>query len=383
MVVASAPGKCILFGEHAVVYGQPAVAIAIDQRVQIEIQPTGKPGDDWKLDGMKFLPEKHPHLEGLRARIWHLSEETPSLSIKINSKIPSSAGLGSSAALSVAFTAALRAARGRRVDEDGWCEGFSSETKTNPYPRPTKGKDPGFERNGGKRLLGQSSVDEDECAIMGHAIEAEAQQGRASPIDSSTVSHGGCILLSSDVKAGLDWKYSRSLETPEGIRNWEIHEIVIPTDDVWLVIGNTRCYSSTSELVSQVADLIEAEPQKMQVIETIGAITRRGVSALIKGDMEKVGRCMTENHLLLRNLGVSSPELENLVRAAAHSSLGVKLTGAGGGGCMIALTRNPKETGEAIELAGGYSFKTSLNAIGVRLDSDQGSPFWTPGVADS
>jgi hypothetical protein len=50
---------------------------------------------------------------------------------------------------------------------------------------------------------------------------------------------------------------------------------------------------------------------------------------------------------------------------------------------MIALTRNPKETGEAIELAGGYSFKTSLNAIGVRLDSDQGAPFWTPGVADS
>ena len=54
MVQASAPGKCILFGEHAVVYGQPAVAIAIDQRVQIEIQPTGKPGDVWKLDGMKF-----------------------------------------------------------------------------------------------------------------------------------------------------------------------------------------------------------------------------------------------------------------------------------------------------------------------------------------
>ena len=87
MVVASAPGKCILFGEHAVVYGQPAVAIAIDQRVQIEIQPTGKPGDVWKLDGMKFMPEKHPHLEGLRARIWHLSEETPSLSIKINISI--------------------------------------------------------------------------------------------------------------------------------------------------------------------------------------------------------------------------------------------------------------------------------------------------------
>ena len=77
---------------------------------------------------------------------------------------------------------------------------------------------------------------------------------------------------------------------------------------------------------------------------------------------------MSENHLLLRNLGVSSPELENLIQAAAPSALGVKLTGAGGGGCMVALTRDPKTTSEAIELAGGRALISTFGNPGVRLD---------------
>ena len=71
------------------------------------------------------------------------------------------------------------------------------------------------------------------------------------------------------------------------------------------------------------------------------------------------------------------------MKAAASYSLGVKLTGAGGGGCMIALTREPKQTAESIELAGGRSIITSLGTSGVRIDDDDRVPFWTPGVADS
>ena len=77
---------------------------------------------------------------------------------------------------------------------------------------------------------------------------------------------------------------------------------------------------------------------------------------------------MSENHLLLRNLGVFA-ELENLIQAAAPTSLGVKLTGAGGGGCMVALTRDPKTTSEAIELAGGRVLISEARQPGVRLDS--------------
>ena len=365
------------------VYGQPAVAVAIDQRVRISVSPITDKSTYWRLDGMDFKPDRHPHLQGLKRRMWHHSVDTPPLDVKIISELPSASGLGSSAALSVAFTAALRAARGRRIDSQGWCEGFSSEMGTNPYLLPRKGVDNGFVRNGGQRLIGAAAVNEDECAIMGHAIEAEVQQGRASPIDSSTVSHGGCTLLSDDFESGIDWRYTRRLSTPEGERTWEIHEVPIKTEEVSLVIGNTGCHSSTSELVSRVASILKDRPERMNEILTIGSTARRGAAALVSGDMEKVGICMTENHLLLRGLGVSSPELENLVKAAAPSSLGVKLTGAGGGGCMIALTRNPRETAEAIELVGGRTLISSLGAPGVRIESEDGVPFWTPGVAES
>ena len=61
-VTASAPGKCILFGEHAVVYGQPAVAVAIEQRISVSIESLASDADTWRIDGMHFHPEKHPHV---------------------------------------------------------------------------------------------------------------------------------------------------------------------------------------------------------------------------------------------------------------------------------------------------------------------------------
>ena len=161
--------------------------------------------------------------------------------------------------------------------------------------------------------------------------------------------------------------------------SWEVHSVDLSkTEDVWLVIGNTGVHAPTSEQVAKVASLLESDPGKMAEIETIGIVARRGISALLKGDMESVGRAMSENHLLLRSLGVSCPELESLISAAAPTSLGVKLTGAGGGGCMIALTRDAKSTSEAIELAGGHTLISKLGATGMSVDSDQGAPLWDP-----
>ena len=117
-----------------------------------------------------------------------------------------------------------------------------------------------------------------------------------------------------------------------------------------------------------VAETLAENPSRMMEIQAIGTIARRGLAALVDGDYQAVGHAMSENHLLLRNLGVSSPELESLIRAAAPSSLGVKLTGAGGGGCMVALTRDPKQTSEAIELAGGRSLVSRIGNGGVRIE---------------
>lgn len=362
MVQASAPGKCILFGEHAVVYGQPAVAVAIDQRMNVKLELS----EDWRIDGMIFHPERHPHVDALRQRMWNSG---PPLSIKITGEIPPASGLGSSAALSVAASAALRCARGRQITNDDWAEGWTAASPNNVYNGPWEfGK-------GESVLFGTAAVDEDECAILSHAVEAHAQGGKASPLDSSTCSHGGCVVLSDKIENNLNWLYSRKLNN---IR-WEVHsiELDIP-NDIWLVIGNTGLHAPTSEQVAKVAKILEEQPERMTEIETIGIISRRGITALLEGDMEGVGRAMSENHLLLRNLGVSSPELENLVTAAAPSSLGVKLTGAGGGGCMIALTRDPKTTSEAIELAGGRTLISRLASTGMSVDEEGISGLWNP-----
>jgi len=363
MVQASAPGKCILFGEHAVVYGQPAVAVAIDQRMSVSLEKN----DVWRIDGMRFIPERHPHVEALKQRLW---QDGPPLSIKVHGDIPPASGLGSSAALSVAASAALRCARGRQIKDDDWGEGWTAARPNSVYTGPWEIEE------GDSTEFGRKSVDVDECAILSHAVEASAQGGRASPLDSSTCSHGGCIVLSDNVEPGLNWLYSRTLNDV----SWEVHSVILPEaiEDVWLVIGNTGIHAPTSEQVAKVALLLEKNPERMREIETIGIISRRGISALMEGNMEGVGRAMSENHLLLRSLGVSCPELEALISAAAPSSLGVKLTGAGGGGCMIALTRNPKETSEAIELAGGRTLISKIAAQGMAVDSDEKSPLWNP-----
>ncbi len=362
MVQASAPGKCILFGEHAVVYGQPAVAVAIDQRMSVGLELN----DDWRIDGMLFHPEKHPHVEALKKRLW---ADGPPLSIKILGDIPPASGLGSSAALSVAASAALRCARGRQIKDDDWAEGWTAARPNKVYEGP-------WNSNKGDSVeYGADAVDVDECAILTHAVEAYAQGGRASPMDSSTCAHGGCIVLSDQVEPGLNWLYSRQLNDV----SWEVHTVDLANvEDVWLVIGNTGIHAPTSKQVAKVATLLEKNPEKMQEIETIGIVSRRGISALMSGDMESVGRAMSENHLLLRSLGVSCPELEALISAAAPTSLGVKLTGAGGGGCMIALTKDPKTTSEAIELAGGRTLISKLASSGMKVENDGESPLWDP-----
>ena len=253
---------------------------------------------------------------------------------------------------------------------DDWAEGYTAANPNGVYDGPF------ILQKGDSAIFGKEAVDVDECAILAHSVEAFAQGGRASPLDSSTCSHGGCIVLSEKVEDNLEWLYTRELN---GVK-WEVHSVNLSSrvDDVWLVIGNTEVHAPTSKQVQKVAELLQNEPTKMKEIETIGIVARRGIESLIRGDMEKVGIAMSENHLLLRNLGISSPELETLISAAAPTSLGVKLTGAGGGGCMVALTRNPKETSEAIELAGGKTLISKLASPGLQIVEDKDSPLWNP-----
>lgn len=383
-ITASAPGKCILFGEHAVVYGHPAVAVAIDQRIKVKIEIATSSTHNWKLDGLVFDPKKHPHIEALKRRLWPSSLNAPPLSISIDGKIPAASGLGSSAALSVAASAALRAARGRWLNgsvnsPENWAEGFSSkisDTYVHSDNQPDDSLRSGDLGQKKRFIAGSNAVDIDECALLAHAVEAIAQGGRASPMDSSTCSHGHIVVLSDRIEDGIEWQYSRKLITPEGEREWQIHTVKPPENDVFLVIGNTGIHAPTSKQVEKVASMLKNNPERMKEIETIGLISRRGIKSLLNGDYESVGRAMSENQLMLQSIGVSSPELESLIQAAAPSSLGAKLTGAGGGGCMVALTRNPKKTSEAIELAGGRTIISSFGASGLMIEEDTDTPLW-------
>jgi mevalonate kinase len=195
-------------------------------------------------------------------------------------------------------------------------------------------------------------------------------------MDSSTCSHGNVVVLSDRIEEGLEWQYSRKLTTPEGEREWQIHTVDPPADEVYLVLGNTGIHAPTSKQVEKVAMMLKNNPERINEIETIGLIAKRGIKSLLKGDYESVGRAMSENQLMLKSIGVSSPELENLIRAAAPSSLGAKLTGAGGGGCMVALTRDPKATSEAIELAGGRTIISKFGAQGLSVETSTEAPFW-------
>ena len=212
---------------------------------------------------------------------------------------------------------------------------------------------------------------------LAHLAEATAQSGRASPMDTSTSTLGGIVVLSDKKEDGCDWVFTRKLETPDGQRTWEIHTMTPPQDDVYLVLGNTGVHAPTSHQVALVAAALEANPSRINEIRAIGSIARRGLKALQVGNYDAVGHAMSENHIILRNLGVSSDELETLISAALPTALGAKLTGAGGGGCMVALTRNPKATSEAIELAGGRTLISRLGNPGATLITAPKEAFWS------
>ena len=328
---------------------------------------------------------RNPHISGLIDKLWPEEEGAPPLSIQIEGNIPTASGLGSSAALSVAFAAALRLGRGRWVTDpnsggqNAWAEGFGAEVSaSNPY-----NDSPGFfstvQLTDLHHQVGELAVNADENAILAHGVEAAAQNGRASPMDSSTCSHGSIVVVSDRIESGLNYLYQREMEMPEGKRSWHIHELSLPPnpDEVYLVIGNTGIHAPTGKQVAKVAKMLEQNPSRIDEIETIGKIARRGIKALQDGDYDAVGRTMTENQIMLKSIGVSSPELDALIKAAAPSSLGAKLTGAGGGGCMVALTRNPKKTSDAIELAGGRTLISKIGSLGMQIISSSDETFWT------
>tara|TARA_B100000586_G_scaffold242875_1_gene196977 strand:- start:926 stop:1327 length:402 start_codon:yes stop_codon:yes gene_type:complete len=132
-------------------------------------------------------------------------------------------------------------------------------------------------------------------------------------------------------------------------------------------MGYTGVGSPTGRMVAKVAKLLSESPERSEDMEAISRITKAGLTALSAGNLEALGMAMDACHERLQHLRVSNPLLDRLVVAARPHAFGAKLTGAGGGGCMVALTENPQRVAEAIEVAGGKPLASRLGAEGVRV----------------
>jgi len=317
---ASAPGKVILTGEHFVVYGEPALVMAINRYVQVNVEERSDSaiyistslGASGLFEGNEFRPERggteaRKILEPIRisaeATLKSLGERR-GLNIDVASTIPVAVGLGSSGASAVSTVAAVG------------------------------------------RLLGADLTRE---SIINLSTEAERYiHINPSGIDQSISTYGGVL------------SYKRG----EGVSLLKI-ESVIP-----LVIGNTGVSRSTGRLVDNVRSRMERLPDVMRpLISVAGKLTTQAIDALRRGDMDELGMLMDINHGLLTTLGVSSEALDRLVYAAKRGgALGAKLTGAGGGGCIVALSRlDLKEAvAQLIYEAGGIPIIVEKVDRGVR-----------------
>lgn len=302
----SAPGKIILFGEHAVVYGEPAIAVAVDKRTSCTISDAE---DETTVNGYPINMDYHSYiLESMD----YVDIDKP-LEIVTESEVPSGAGMGSSAAVTVATLASLHDISG--------------------------------------------DIEEEILAKEAFNVEWDVQ-GSASPIDTSTSTHGSAVMLSNDKEEDFLWSIKK--ESNE----WNIHHRNIP--EMQMVVGDTGVHARTGPLVEKVRRFYMNNNFAKQIVREIGKLVVDASRALADEDLKKVGELMDKNHELLTILGVSHPKLERLVKGARKYSYGAKLTGAGGGGSMVAVTENPNKVADVIERRGGTPYIIDTTDEGFR-----------------
>ena len=330
MYWVSAPGKVILFGEHAVVYGEPAVAVAVNARMRMSVVRANKN----TVNGYPLTKAHHSYVFTALKEFW---DETP-LEFRLDSNIPSSSGMGSSAAMS-ACTSFLLSIMKRRSS------GKSVEPLGKVLKRDVTDKI--------RRKL------ESHIARRAFSIEY-LSQGGASPIDTSIATHGNGVILRKSKCEDFLWKASRD------DRKWFIHHMNVP--EMSIILGNTGIRSRTDHQVDKVRRFVNRNTFGREIIEEIGQVVEEGIGAIGKNDPQRIGEAMDENHRLLAILGVSHPTIEKLLRTVRRHSYGAKLTGAGGGGSFIAISDKPEKVMNSLERFNIPSFQLELNQRGIYIE---------------
>ncbi len=319
---AAAPGKIILTGEHFVVYGAPAIVAAISLHSTVTAE---KRLDTWTEISStslgycaRFRGGTSKPVTGGKSACYalkpihvasefmkkHFKATGQGLTIQIDSNLPVAVGLGSSAATAVSTMAAISTLYGDKVD-----------------------------RALLRRLAFQSEK-------MIH--------GTPSGIDQTISVYGGIV------------EYSRG----------KSFKRITPTRNISFVVGNTGKNRSTGRMVAKVKEkMLHNSVFRKEIMNSALLISQSAMHALKLGDLKKLGDLMNSNQELLEMVGASTTELDSLVLAARSAgALGAKMTGAGGGGCMIALCSSGREKkiAASIKRAGGVAYHLSLDERGVR-----------------
>jgi len=287
---ATVPGKIILFGEHAVVYGEPALAVpvtSVQARANVSAVIGGKSGEiqieapDIALSAaFKDLDPDHP----LRAAVGSVirgrdSTSVPACKIQVTSTVPTASGLGSGAAVSAAVIRAFSAFLGKRLTDE-------------------------------------------QVSQLTFEVE-KIHHGTPSGIDNTVIAHQKPIYY----KKGEPFRFL-SIPVPFSI-----------------LIVNSGIPGHTGDAVQLVQqNWINDTDHYDRIFKSIGEISNRAYDLIQSGSPEDLGPLMDQNHDLLVELGVSSPELDQLVSAARKAgALGAKLSGGGLGGNIIALVNEGSE----------------------------------------
>ncbi len=282
---ASAPGKAILFGEHAVVYGVPAIAIPLSSiRARAYCKDTAHPltviAEDLPRPAVTIGAENFDRSDPLaltaaltmeHLNAWNLAGE-----IRIRSDIPIASGLGSGAAVSAAL---------------------------------------------GRAIARMHNSDIPDCELSKIVFEVEKlHHGTPSGIDNTVVVHEKPVYFVKD----------------------EAIEFIRIVEPLHIILADTGIASLTRDAVADVRSLYEREPaHTAKQFDEIGAIANDARVCIETGAIARLGELMTANHHLLRSLYVSSAELDKLVDAALiGGALGAKMSGGGRGGNVIALVND-------------------------------------------
>ena len=312
-ISATAPGKIILFGEHAVVYGRPAIAVPVQQvraRVVVTAKPRGQTGEvrvlapDIGLDArLADLSENQPLAKVIQSVLSALGIACPpACTVRVTSTIPVAAGMGSGAAVSVA---ALRA--------------FSTFLG---HPLPAE-----------------------QVSDLAYEVE-KLYHGTPSGIDNTVITYAMPVVF---------------------VRSQSI-QILRVAQPFTVVIADTGVRSPTSVAVGDLRRLWQADPGRYEsLFDAAGRIAQAARQAIENGRPETLGPLMDENHRLLCEMSVSSLELDRLVQAARSAgALGAKLSGAGRGGNMIALASPATAPAIAQALQSAGAVRTIITQTGAR-----------------